>query len=335
MIELFGQQFANRGRVTFKTSAGVLITTARAWWNPLLSTYAGTQVDSTDVRNTALFVVQMSQRRLVTKLVKQSHYLYVTPTESYLITGLKDMGSYMEVTGLRQSAPVAFAISTAGGIISEYAFETSGTLTTDQQGRNTLTNINTVAYSSSLPSRVPFSVGSALFVAASSEQLRIVDASQVELDITGVMTIAFWVKFVTQPGVMGLVCKASSDPNLGYYVYLDLNRKVTVELSSDGTVGGTTTGNGATALATGIWYAVCVVYDGVDIRIYLNGALDTSTNNPKAHTAGIFNNGQNFCLGCRSDSAQFLDGYLAHVFIFNQAKTATQVLTWYETDIWS
>lgn len=325
MIELFGQQFANRGRVTFKTSAGVLITTARAWWNPLLSTYAGTQVDSTDVRNTALFVVQMSQRRLVTKLVKQSHYLYVTPTESYLITGLKDMGSYTEVTGLRQSVPVAFAISTAGGIISEWGFRSSSGLLTDEQSLNTLTNVGTVTYSASIPSPLASELGSAVF--NGSNNLEIADASHVQLDVTGNITICCRFKVTSFATSRGIVCKGDGAAARGYYLYLSSGAKARFELSSDGTA--TSTAEGGTTIAVNTWYSLAATYNGSTISVYLNGSLDGST----SYSSGIYNNGTKFSIGVRGDNTQFHLGSLAHVMIMNQAKTAAQVADWHTTDV--
>lgn len=325
MIGIFGQQFANSGRVTFKTSAGVVITTAKAFWNPLLSTYSGTQVESTDVKNTALFVVEMSQRRLVTKILKQSHYLYVTATESYLITGLKDMGRYTEVTGLRQSVPVAFGISTAGGIISEWGFRSSSGLLTDEQALNTLTNVGAVTYSATIPSPLASELGSAVFNGANN--LEIADASQAQLDITGNITICCRFKVTSFATSRGIVCKGDGAAARGYYLYLSSGAKARFELSNDGTA--TTTAEGGSTIAVNTWYSLAATYNGSTIAVYLNGSLDGST----SYSSGIFNNGTKFSIGVRGDNTQFYLGSIAHVMVMNQAKTAAQIADWHSTDV--
>lgn len=325
------------GVVFFKTSAAAVITSARAFWGPLTSGYAGVEISSAQVVNTVIFICPgFTQRRLATKIVQQGHYIWIDGTEYYLITGLKDFGSHTEFTGLRQSTSQAFVATTAAGIVSEWPFASLATLTTDGQGRNTLTNTNSVAYDSSKPSQIPYAVGSALFVSASSKRLSITDASQVQLDLTGVMTLAFRVKLVTVPSgatVFGFMAKASTAPNLGYYVYMDSSAVISFETSSDGTAFNTAVAG--SAFSAGQWYSVCVVYDGVDARIYVNGALDTASLNPNPYTTGVYNNGQIFALGCRSDASQFLNGYMAHPYVFNQNKSAAQVLAWHNTDLWT
>jgi hypothetical protein len=327
----------NNGRICFKTSGGTVLTTAFSRWGPLISTDTRFTTPEGEVKNTVLFVCEgFTQRRLTTRLVDQGHYIWVNATEHYRITGLEDFGNQTTFVGLKEGVSQGFTPSSATGLISEWAFETASTLVTDAQARNNLTDINTVGWSSDKPSVIPFNIGSAVFASASSEQLRITDASQSGLDITGNLTIAFRFKLTSGGAVRAFVCKAAADPNLGYYVFYDnVAGVIEFEISSDGSVAGRDTATGATVISLNVWYSVVAVYDGVDMRIYLNGILDyNGAQNPSAHSGGIFNNGQNFCLGARSDSAQFLNGSLAHVFIFNQAKSAEQVLAWHQTDVW-
>ena len=71
-----------------------------------------------------------------------------------------------------------------------------------------------------------------------------------------------------------------------------------------------------------------------DIRIYINGALDSNgSNNPKTHSAGIFNNAADFMISGREDNTRFINGKLAHVLICNQGKSAAQIASWHASDI--
>lgn len=327
------QPLPNHGRIFFKNAAGTVLTSTLGRWGPLTSTYQGIEVSAADVVNTAIFIcANFTQRRLATKLVEQGDYIWIDATENYLITGLKDWGSHTEFTGLRQATPVTASV--ASGIISEWAFRSSALLGDDEQGKNLLTKTGGVAFSSDRPSEISTALGSADFDGV-DDMLEIADASQQLLDVTGSITIAFRLKIDTLPGITsGIFCKADNSTNRGYYVFLDTTNHIRCELSNDGSA--SPTAIGATALSSGTWYSVCCVYNGTDIRIYINGALDSNgVNNPKAHTTGIFNNNQKLVMGARSDGAQYLDCKIAHVFIFSAAKTSTQVATWHSTDAWT
>jgi hypothetical protein len=324
----------HRGRIFFKDSSDTVITSAFAYFGPLTSEYQGLEVTPTNIKNTWLFILPgFTQRRLATKLVQQGHYVWIDGTMNFQITGLKDWGSHTEIVGLQQGSLEAFALSTAAGLVSEWAFVDSSNLVTDSQGRNDLTNENTVAFDTDKPDEIPFSVGSALFVASSSERLEISDASQEGLDIVGNITIAFRFKLTALVTTNNYVFVSKYGTAAGILVYTDTNDKVKFVLSSDGA--SATEATGGSVLLADVWYSVACVYNGTDMRIYLNGSLDTNgSNNPKSYSLGIVNNSDKFCLGCMGDNTQFLDGRLAHVFVFNQAKSAADILEWHNADVW-
>ena len=327
------QRLPNAGRIFFKNSVGTVLTSAPAQWGPLTSQYSGVEVEPADVVNTAIFICAgFTQRRLVTKIVEQGDYIWIDASENYLITGLKDWGRHTEFTGLRQATPVTASV--ASGIVSEWAFRSSALLGDDEQGKNLLTKTGGVAFSSDRPSEISTALGSANFDGV-DDVLEISDGTQQSLDITGSITIAFRLKIDTLPGVTsGIFCKGDNSTNRGYYVYLDTTNHIRCELSNDGSA--QPTAIGATALSSGTWYSICCVYNGTDIRIYIDGVLDSNgANNPKSHSSGIYNNNQKLVLGARSDGAQYLDCKIAHAFIFSASKTSTQVATWHSSDVWS
>jgi len=333
---MIAQPLPHSGKIFFKTSTGTVITSCFARWGPLVSTDTRYQTPEGEIKNTVLFIAEgFSQHRLATRLVDQGQYIHTNANESFRITGLEDFGSQTTFVGLRQNISITFVRSTAAGLISEWAFESSGALLTDSSGLNNLTNVNTVTWNSDKPSEIPFNVGSALFSAVSLQRLEISNVSQIQLNITGSYAILFRFKLTTLPSgaVFGLIGKANALPNRSYYLYIaNSSLKLECELSVDGTAAVQCLG--ATLISAGVWYSFASIYDGVDIRNYLNGSLDRNgSGNPKAHTTGIFDALQKFQLGCRADNTQFFDGKLAHMFICNQSKSAAQIAAWHTTDI--
>ncbi|MDQ2773163.1 MAG: PKD domain-containing protein [Bacteroidota bacterium] len=75
-----------------------------------------------------------------------------------------------------------------------------------------------------------------------------------------------------------------------------------------------------TALVANTWYHLAATYDGVEMKIYINGALDASqiASGPLAAN-GIFALGRNY------DDSRILNGSLDEVRVFTRALTATEV----------
>ena len=69
------------------------------------------------------------------------------------------------------------------------------------------------------------------------------------------------------------------------------------------------------------WYNVCVTYDGSFVRLYNNGALDSSLNyvgTPATSGAGVR-------IARRWDDVNYIDGYIPVVRIYNRALSADEV----------
>jgi hypothetical protein len=81
---------------------------------------------------------------------------------------------------------------------------------------------------------------------------------------------------------------------------------------------------GGTVLSTGTWYHVAMVYNDTDIRIYINGSLDSNgSNNPKTYSSGLYDSTYDFRLG-RSGS-DYLHGNIDDVAVFSDAISSTEV----------
>jgi hypothetical protein len=151
-------------------------------------------------------------------------------------------------------------------------------------------------------------------------------------DISGAdqsLTIVTWVKFESLPATgtnYVLVAKyLTTTANRQYDLRLNETSGQNFEciLSNDGTAA--VIAIGATVATTGVWYHVACVYDDTDIRIYVNGDLDSNgADNPKAHTTGIFNGTGQFSIGAVNTSTTptgFSDLLKDDTAVFNEAKS--------------
>jgi len=162
---------------------------------------------------------------------------------------------------------------------------------------NDLTNSNTIAATTTGAID-----GAADIEETDDESFYITDANQTSLDVTGNITISALIKLETIPSVMldelEIVGKSGTGDR-AYELFIDDSDvdKVELRLSGDGSGSTVTTAN--TALEANRWYHVAAVYNGTDVRIYLDGSLDCT---PQAYSSGIYNSSREFHIGRRSES---------------------------------
>ena len=206
--------------------------------------------------------------------------------------------------------------------------ETSGNRADYTPNGNTLTDNNTVGSSTDAQE----GSRSASFVAANTEYLSITDAAQTGLDITADITICGWFKPASINANQFLVGKyRTSDNQRSYRIILTSGNVLQAILSSAGT--STRTCTAGTTLSAGTWYHFAFVYDGTDIRVYLDGALDPATNNPVTHSAGIFNGSAEFTVGKQDGFSNPVDGLMDEVAVFDRALSADEIDSIYQFGI--
>jgi hypothetical protein len=127
-----------------------------------------------------------------------------------------------------------------------------------------------------------------------------------------------------------LAAKGNPVSNASYRVWYD-NASGTMHaaLSSNGT--GFTECIAGTTLSTGTWYHVAMVYNDTDIRIYLNGSLDSATHNPETYSSGLYDSALDFRIG-RSGS-DYLVGNVDDVAVFDDALSPSEVTEIYNYGI--
>ena len=151
-------------------------------------------------------------------------------------------------------------------------------------------------------------------------------------DISGAnqsMSIVAWIKVESSTATYdGIVTKDDdSNGSRQYWLGVDTNNAVFALLSSDGSA--INYAIGATALNTGTWYHIAFVYNDTDIRVYLDGSLDSNgASNPAAYINGVFDGTNDFRIGCYGNGGALFshfDGLVAEVGVFDRALSAEEV----------
>lgn len=210
--------------------------------------------------------------------------------------------------------------------------EAAGTRYDETENDNNLTDYNTVGQGAT---EYKEGIGCADFEATNSERLAISDAVQTGLDVTGSLTLAAWVRMESL-GDGVIVSKWNSTGNQRSYCLRVVSSApsypIYASLSNDGT--SYTEAISATSIIAGLWYHVAMVYNGTDVRIYVNGVLDSNgANNPKTYGAGIYNSTAEFAFGARNASTLYFDGLIDEGIIFDRALSADEIYALYRDGI--
>lgn len=150
-------------------------------------------------------------------------------------------------------------------------------------------------------------------------------ADTAALDITGSVTIAAWIKCASQVNGM-IVSKFGASGNFSYLlqaIYVtDDDFYLNATLSDNGTSQQSTTST--VPLPVGVWKHVALVYNGTDVRLYINGAL---ANSPLARTSAIFSSAAEFQIGHASayNSARWFRGDIDDVAVWSRALSAVEI----------
>lgn len=152
------------------------------------------------------------------------------------------------------------------------------------------------------------------------------------LQITNNITIAQWVApdDVTTQQYLFAKWRAAAGKR-AYRTQIDTGKFKAI-LSPDGTANSGFC-IGATTLTTLTWYHLVMVYNGVDIRCYVNGKLDSNgADNPKVYSSGINNTSSHAFMaigaGSGSDTTPLdapYNGRMGEVLIYNRALSPSEI----------
>lgn len=184
-----------------------------------------------------------------------------------------------------------------------------------------LTAVNSPAYDTGI-------VGKAVDLEAGSSQY-LYHADGGSTDIFGAnqpLTLEAWVKAETFSGLSRVILGKydATASARQYQLYWHSNDELRFLLSADGSAA--TICTGATGVVdNGSWHHVVAVYDDTDMRIYVDGALDSNgSDNPKTYTAGIADKGAQFRIGV-DYYTNYLDGLIDEARVSAVARSAAWI----------
>jgi hypothetical protein len=171
--------------------------------------------------------------------------------------------------------------------------------------------------------RGPFALS---FLNGTSQYVNVPDAA--ELDVTGAITLAAWIR-PTQVATASILNKATfnSGPVFGYELNLSITGVPFVRLFNDTQAAGGGRLNATVPYPTdgSTWMHVAATYDGAEIRMYINGALDVT----RASASPIPANSLPFVIGATSDGAasRVFPGAIDDARLYARALTAGEIAT--------
>jgi len=150
---------------------------------------------------------------------------------------------------------------------------------------------------------------------------------------------AAWIRTESSTGDMAIVQKYNATGDERQYRFATESSGGTLRMFISASPGTSlsATAAGATDVCTGSWVHAAAVYNDTDIRIYVNGVLDSNeADNPMVYTSGINDGGDIFTIGVAGgvgDFGQYFDGLIDQPVIFDRALSAAEILDLYNDGI--
>lgn len=238
--------------------------------------------------------------------------LSTTGTNTYTLSCSGSSGSASASATVDVTAAPAPSSQTP---VAAYGFEEgSGTTATDSSGNN-----NTLTMPSTAWTTVGKNGKAASFNGSATSFGQRADSTS--LDLAGTGTIEAWFKPNSLGIWHGIVAKGSAnDSNVhNYSLEVDNNNKA---VCSIGNGSANTTTTGSTSLVAGTFYHLACVWDGTNLKLYVNGAQNASAGQsitPAGNTASLY-------IGQYGGNADQANGIIDDVRIYNKALSASEVV---------
>ncbi|MBN1392435.1 MAG: hypothetical protein JW947_06480, partial [Sedimentisphaerales bacterium] len=211
------------------------------------------------------------------------------------------------------SNPQAFGNAELAGLVGWWKFdETEGTTARDSSGNNhNGTLIGNAKWT-------PGKIGGAVDLDGKGSFVQIADKSA--FDIAGQVTIACWVNIRSVPTeYAAIVTKGDGSWRLST---AQQQRKFHCSVNNYNNI----VLDGSTEVAANEWHYVATVYDGSEVRIYVDGKLDAA----KPWKGGIAVNDFDVLIGENAEQkGRFFDGLIDDVRIYNYALKENDIMALY------
>lgn len=212
------------------------------------------------------------------------------------------------------------------GLAGHWTFdEGSGTAAADTSGNGnngTLTNMEAGDWDSTVKPVLYTANPYSLLFDGSSEYVTAADSAS--LDLSSRMTLSAWfrgtINTSTHPNPIISKWEESGSQS-SYMLMVTVGRKLDARLSTTGSASDDYAGT--STIADGTWYHGAATYDGSNVRIYVNGVLESTT----ARTGSLFNSTSSVQFGrAGSSPVKFWNGYIDDPRIYSRALSNTEIL---------
>jgi PKD repeat protein len=167
----------------------------------------------------------------------------------------------------------------------------------------------------------PLNAGSALQFDGVDDLVSVPDSPS--LRITNVITVEAWIKRAAMGVQHGIVekygCAGEAAKLGGYTLRVGADNKLTFHTEDDCSTGSSVIGG--TTLLSNIWYHVAGEWDGTQLRVYVNGALDGTVATTRAPKAG----NTPLKIGERGNGGAGLNGVIDEVRVWSVARTTAEI----------
>jgi hypothetical protein len=176
------------------------------------------------------------------------------------------------------------------------------------------------------------------FERGDSDYLSITDASQSGLDITGDISVSFWMKLESAPAfdtIYSILNKRNTgSSNGGYqiqYTHFPSNTDTLQIVFYDGSSNTSSVAALDLNLSTATWYHLVITIDvsAPDIKVYLDGS-DQSFSMSLTDATAIGDNAEEFRIG-RTAAGDYFDGQIDEVGIWSKVLTSGEVTDLYNS----
>lgn len=195
--------------------------------------------------------------------------------------------------------------------------EASGTRVDEEASGNDLDDINTVTQGSN---SIVYT-DSARFISANSEKLRITDANQTGLGVTGSFTVCAWVDILVFTQNSAIFSKWDGSTQRSWSVfYRNTTPNLRFALSGDGATN-TNCDISSFTPSAGTFYHICARYNSSTNEMAL--ILDGGTPSTATFSGSVFDSTADFSLGY--SGFNFLDGSMEACGFWDRALTNAEV----------
>jgi concanavalin A-like lectin/glucanase superfamily protein/LysM domain-containing protein len=217
-----------------------------------------------------------------------------------------------------------------GNLLSYWKFDetTTGSTVIDSSGNGyNGTPHNNPAPSTDVPSTITFSDPESLSFNGTDQYVSVPDNSAFAMTSA---TFSVWVKFNSLSNDMEMIAKRSDDGVQWQFGYSGGTNEFKVTLANDGAYGccDDFRWSPSPSITTGVWYNIAVSINGSTkkLRWYQNGIFKQQDSIPANDNLGTQLSTAQLTLGATSNgTAEFLDGYLDDVRIYNTALTDSDI----------